>query len=80
MTATEEKFCQHVLSYTKLARINKNEEHMADKINIHTESSESAAMRNQRISDSCNGSTTRTRVVRDKTKYTRKTKHKKGFN
>jgi hypothetical protein len=38
---------------------------------------ENERMRKERISNSNNGATTRTRVVKDKKKYTRKTKHKK---
>lgn len=49
---------------------------MADKININFSDGESQAMRSARITDSCNGSTLRTRVIRDKSKYTRKIKHK----
>lgn len=37
---------------------------------------ESELLRSQRISGTNNGSTLRTRVVKDKTKYTRKLKHK----
>lgn len=37
---------------------------------------ENERMRNERISGSCNGRTLRTRVVKDKKKYTRKQKHK----
>lgn len=37
---------------------------------------ETKRQRNERISNSNNGATTRTRVVKDKKKYTRKTKHK----
>ena len=40
---------------------------------------ESARMRAQRIDGSQNGATLRTRVVRDKTKYTRTLKHKKSL-
>lgn len=49
---------------------------MADKININFSDGETEAMRSARIADSCNGSTLRTRVIRDKSKYTRKIKHK----
>lgn len=52
---------------------------MADKINIEIEDEESRAMRSARISESCNGSTLRTRIVSDKTKYTRKEKHRTSF-
>lgn len=38
---------------------------------------ENERMRKERISGSDNGRTMRTRVVKDKKKYTRKTKHKK---
>ena len=40
---------------------------------------ESARMRTLRIDGSQNGATLRTRVVRDKTKYTRTLKHKKSL-
>lgn len=49
---------------------------MTDKININFSDGESQAMRSARIAYSCNGSTLRTRVIRDKSKYTRKIKHK----
>ena len=42
-----------------------------------TKAKESKRQRKERISNSNNGATTRTRVVKDKTKYTRKAKHKK---
>lgn len=38
---------------------------------------ENERMRKERIAGSDNGRTMRTRVVKDKKKYTRKTKHKK---
>lgn len=40
---------------------------------------ESAMLRNIRIDGSQNGATLRTRIVRDKTKYTRTLKHKKSL-
>ena len=40
---------------------------------------ESARMRARRIDGSQNGATMRTRVVRDKTKYSRNLKHKKSL-
>ncbi len=40
---------------------------------------ESARLRKQRIDGSQNGATLRTRIVRDKTKYTRTLKHKKSL-
>ena len=40
---------------------------------------ESARMRAQRIDGSQNGATLRTRIVRDKTKYSRALKHKKSL-
>ena len=40
---------------------------------------ESARLRKQRIDGSQNGATLRTRVVRDRTKYTRTLKHKKSL-
>ena len=40
---------------------------------------ESARMRAQRIDGSQNGATLRTRIVRDKTKYSRTLKHKKSL-
>ena len=40
---------------------------------------ESARLRKQRIDGSQNGATLRTRVVLDKTKYTRNIKHKKSL-
>lgn len=40
---------------------------------------ESAVLRTLRIDGSQNGATLRTRVVRDKTKYTRNLKHKKSL-
>ena len=40
---------------------------------------ESAMLRNLRIDGSQNGATLRTRIVRDKTKYTRTLKHKKSL-
>ena len=39
---------------------------------------ETERMRKERISGTNNGRTMRTRVVKDKKKYTRKTKHKKN--
>jgi len=39
---------------------------------------ESARLREERIAGTGNGITLRTRVVRDRTKYTRKFKHKKS--
>lgn len=44
-----------------------------------SEASESRAMRSERISETDNGRSLRTRVVVDKTKYTRKEKHKNRF-
>ena len=41
-----------------------------------TKSKETKKQRETRIAESNNGATTRTRVVKDKKKYTRKTKHK----
>ena len=40
---------------------------------------ESARLRAMRIDGSQNGATLRTRIVRDKTKYTRTLKHKKSL-
>ena len=40
---------------------------------------ESARLRKQRIDGSQNGATLRTRIVRDKTKYSRTLKHKKSL-
>ena len=40
---------------------------------------ESARLRAMRIDSSQNGATLRTRIVRDKTKYTRTLKHKKSL-
>ena len=40
---------------------------------------ESARLRKQRIDGSQNGATLRTRIVRDKTKYSRNVKHKKSL-
>ena len=40
---------------------------------------ESAELRKQRIDGSQNGATLRTRIVRDKTKYSRTLKHKKSL-
>lgn len=42
-----------------------------------TKAKETKCQRKERISNSNNGATMRTRVVKDKKKYTRKTKHKK---
>lgn len=42
-----------------------------------TKSKETERMRNERISGTNNGCTLRTRVVKDKKKYSRKKKHKK---
>lgn len=42
------------------------------------EAKESARLRDERIAGTDNGLTLRTRVVRDRTKYTRKLKHKKS--
>lgn len=42
-----------------------------------TKAKETKRQRKERISKSNNGATMRTRVVKDKKKYTRKTKHKK---
>ena len=49
---------------------------MAKKKN--TEAKENERMRNERIAGSDNGRTMRTRVVKDKKKYTRKKKHKEN--
>ena len=43
---------------------------------MSTKSKENERMRKERIAGSDNGRTMRTRVVKDKKKYTRKTKHK----
>ena len=43
-----------------------------------TKAKETKRLRKERISNSNNGATMRTRVVKDKKKYTRKTKHKKN--
>ena len=52
---------------------------MATKKNNKKKSAkENERMRKERISGSDNGRTMRTRVVKDKKKYTRKTKHKKN--
>lgn len=40
---------------------------------------ETAMLRSMRIDGSQNGATLRTRVIRDKKKYTRTSKHKKSF-
>ena len=45
-----------------------------------TVAKENERMRKERIAGSDNGRTMRTRVVKDKKKYTRKTKHKKNEN
>ena len=42
-----------------------------------TKAKETKCQRKERISSSNNGATMRTRVVKDKKKYTRKAKHKK---
>ena len=42
------------------------------------EAKESARLRDERITGTDNGLTLRTRVVRDRTKYTRKIKHRKS--
>ena len=44
---------------------------------MKTKAKESNRQRAERIANSNNGNTMRTRVVKDKKKYTRKTKHKK---
>lgn len=44
-----------------------------------SDAGESCAMRAERISETDNGRSLRTRVVVDKTKYTRKVKHKSSF-
>ena len=44
---------------------------------MSTKSKETERMRNERIAGTNNGCTLRTRVVKDKKKYTRKKKHKK---
>lgn len=49
---------------------------MAKKKN--TEAKENERMRKERIAGSDNGRTMRTRVVKDKKKYTRKKKHKEN--
>ena len=43
---------------------------------MSTKAKENERMRKERIAGSNNGRTMRTRVVKDKKKYTRKTKHK----
>ncbi len=43
---------------------------------MSTKAKENERMRKERIAGSDNGRTMRTRVVKDKKKYTRKTKHK----
>ena len=45
-----------------------------------TKAKENERMRKERIAGSDNGRTMRTRVVKDKKKYTRKKKHKEEFN
>lgn len=53
---------------------------MTEKINIScSDYGESERMRDARIQETDNGRALRTRVVRDKTKYTRKQKHKSDF-
>lgn len=47
---------------------------------INMEAKETDRLRKERISGTANSSTLRTRVVRDKTKYTRKKKHKNKEN
>lgn len=47
---------------------------------MNMEAKETDRLRKERISGTDNGSTLRTRVVRDKTKYTRKKKHKNKEN
>ena len=42
-----------------------------------TKAKETERMRKERIAGSDNGRTMRTKIVKDKKKYTRKTKHKK---
>lgn len=42
-----------------------------------TKAKENERMRNERIASSDNGRTLRTRVIKDKKKYSRKKKHKK---
>ena len=44
---------------------------------MKTKAKETKRQRAERIANSNNGKTMRTRVVKDKKKYTRKTKHKK---
>lgn len=44
---------------------------------MKTKAKESKRQRAERIANSNNGNTMRTRVVKDKKKYSRKTKHKK---
>ena len=46
---------------------------------IKNDAKESARLRMLRIDGSQNGATLRTRVVRDKTKYTRTVKHRKSL-
>ena len=46
-------------------------------ITMATKAKETKKQRATRIAESNNGRTMRTRVVKDKKKYTRKTKHKK---
>lgn len=54
---------------------------MTEKINIsQSDAGESQFMRDARIQGTDNGRSLRTRVVRDKTKYTRKQKHKSDFH
>ena len=47
--------------------------------NVADAATESARMRMLRIDGSQNGATLRTRIVRDRTKYSRNVKHKKSF-
>ena len=46
---------------------------------MKTKAKESKRQRAERIANSNNGNTMRTRVVKDKKKYSRKTKHKKIY-
>lgn len=54
-----------------LAKLNENGGYMANK------AKESARLREERIAGTSNGMTLRTRVVRDRKKYSRKIKHSK---
>ena len=72
--------CQKFIFGFKEAPMAKhNSKAVAKSVNVAETAKESAMLRTLRIDGSQNGATLRTRVVRDKTKYSRNVKHRKSF-